>query len=113
MQVMERGEALMPAIVRRVYDGAVQTLERRVDGRRALCVFWSEDHAQSEMEAAGCSAADGWRAVERNHEELGLVFDILPSLELVCLEPCPEDERLWGIFEPTEFITFLEASLEE
>jgi hypothetical protein len=33
-----------------------------------------------------------------------------PGPELAYLEPCLEDESLWGVFEPTELVEILERS---
>ena len=44
---LERGPVMWPTIVRRVVPGALETMERRADGERALCVFWSGEHAYS------------------------------------------------------------------
>ncbi len=113
--VMEREPALRPTIVRRVADSGLETMNRTVDGQRALCVFWSIEHAEREMEANGFPATDGWRAIERDHQELAQVFDLLQLIAgpmLAVLEPCPEDEDMGGIFEPAELVDILERSLE-
>jgi len=115
-EVMEREPAMMPTIVRRAVPGAIETMNRRVDGQEAVCVFWSIEHAERDMEAGGFRPEDGWKAIERDHEELAQVFDLLQMMVgplLAVLEPCPEDAELWGIFEPAELVDMLERSLED
>jgi len=112
----EREPVMWPTIVRRVVPGAIQTMERRVDDQRALCVFWSVEHAEQGMREAGYSVEEGWKAIERDHEELARVFDLLAMIsgpQLMVLEPSPDDPDLGGVFEPAEFIAMLERSLED
>ncbi len=115
-EVMERDPAMMPTIVRRVNEGAIETMNRRVDGQEALCVFWSIEHATRDMEAGGFWPEDGWKAIERDHEELAQAFDLLETMVgplLAFLEPCPGAEELQGVFEPAELVDMLERSLPE
>ncbi len=114
--VMEQEPALMPTIVRRVHEGGLETINRRVDGQEAVCVFWSIEHAERDMEAGGFRPEDGWKAIERDHEELAQVFDLLQMMGgplLAVLEPCLGDEDLGGVFEPAELVDMLERSLED
>ncbi len=115
-EVMEREPAMMPTIVRRVNEGAIETMNRRVEGQETLCVFWGKEHAERDMEAGGFRPEDGWRAIERDHEELARVFEVLQAMAvgplLAFLEPCPEDESLGGVFEPAVLVDILEESLE-
>jgi hypothetical protein len=100
-------------IVRRVVPGAVQTMERLTDGERALCVFWSIEDAQRAMLEGGCPAEEGWKAIERVHEELRLVMDLLAMSsgpELIYLEQTPGAPDTSGIFEADVFIGMLEDS---
>ncbi len=101
---------MYPTIIRRVTDdGAIETINRKDDdGRSALCIFWSLEHARQAMEECGLSA--DWRAVERDHEQLAMVFELV-GVELAYLEPHPEDPELGGVFEPDEFIQMLEKSV--
>jgi hypothetical protein len=104
---------MRPTRVRRVVLGAVQTMERLADGERALCVFWSVEDAQRAMLEGGCPAEEGWKAIERDHEELRFVMDVLAATagpELIYLEPTPDAPDLSGIFEVDVFIGMLEES---
>lgn len=115
-EVMERDPAMMPTIVRRVVPGSIETMERRVDGERALCVFWSVEHAEQGMREAGYTPEEGWKAIERDHEELARACDLLRMAggpPLVFLEPGPEDEEMFGVFQPANFIAMLEMSLSD
>ena len=111
---LQREPRLWPTIVRRVVPGALQTMERLADGERALCVFWSLEHADRAMLEAGYTPDEGWRAITRDHEELSLVMDLLAQTagpELIYLEPPPGYPDLGGVFEPDVFIGMLEESL--
>jgi hypothetical protein len=111
---LEREPVMRPTIVRRTVPGALETMERLADGERALCVFWSIGHAERGMLEAGYTADEGWKAIERDHEELRLVFDVLAMTsgpKLVCLEPPPGHPDLCGFFEPEDFIGMLKESL--
>jgi hypothetical protein len=116
-EVLERDPAIMPTIVRRVREGAIETLNRRVDGQEALCVFWSIEHAERDMEAGGFWPEDGWKAIERDHEELAQAFGLLETINagplLAFLEPCPGAEELQGVFEPADLVDMLERHLLE
>ncbi len=103
---------MCPTIIRRVTDrGAIETINRKDDeGRSALCIFWSLEHARRTMEESGLSVDDYWRAIERDHEQLAMVFELI-DVELAYLEPHPEDPQLAGVFEPDEFIRLLEESV--
>ena len=112
---LERGPVMWPTIVRQVVPGGLQTMERRADGERALCVFWSREHAERAMLEAGNSPDEGWRAITRDHEELSLVMDLLAmtsGLRLIYLEPPPNYPDLCGVFEPEVFIGKLKDSLK-
>ncbi len=119
-EVMEREPAMMPTIVRRVHEGGLETMSRWTEGpgeQEALCVFWSIEHAERDMEAGGFRPEDGWKAIERDHEELAEAFRLLQMIVvgplLAYLEPCPEDEDLQGVFGPAELVDMLERSLED
>jgi hypothetical protein len=104
---------MRPTIVRRVVPGALQTMERRAEGERALCVFWSVEDAQRAMREAGFGPEEGWKAIERDHEQLRLVMDALATTSgprLIYLEPTPGARDLCGIFEADTFIGMLEES---
>jgi hypothetical protein len=105
-----------PTIVRRVHQGGLETMSRTFEGQEALCVFWSIEHAERDMDAGGFSPAEGWKAIERDHEELAQVFDLLRKIgrpSLVYLEPAPDAPELYGVFEPETFVGMLEASQDE
>jgi hypothetical protein len=112
---LEREPVMRPTIVRRVVPGALQKMERRVDGERALCVFWSLEHAERAMYEAGYTPDEGWKAIERDHEELALVFSLLAMTsgpKLAFVEPAPNDPDVGGVVvEPEDFIGLLEDSL--
>lgn len=111
---LERAPVMRPTIVRRVVPGALQTMERLADGERALCVFWSIGHAEEVMLEAGYTADEGWKAINRDHDQLALVFDLLAvssGPELVFLEPPPGHPDLGGVFEPEVFVGMLKDSL--
>ncbi len=116
-EVMEVDPPIMPTIVRRVHEGAIETLSRRIEGQEALCVFWSIEHAERDMEAGDFRPEDGWKAIARDHEELARVFEVLQVMaagpQLAYLEPCPEDESLQALLEPAELVDLLERSLED
>jgi len=118
-EVLELEPAIRPTIVRRVGEKGLETLNRRVGlaGQEALCVFWSIEHAERDMEAGGFRPEDGWKAIERDHKELALVFSLLETMVvgplLAYLEPCPEDEELQGVFESAELVEMLERSLAD
>lgn len=82
-EVMERDPLMTPTIVGRFVPGVLEVMERAVDGaggRMALCVFWSVEYARRDMYANGYYPEDSWRAIERDEEELLLVFDLLNEL---------------------------------
>ncbi len=117
--VMEREPlAMMPTIVRRVGPDGVQLMERVVENcpegpAKALCVFWSVEHARRTMYANGCYPEDGWGAIERDARELALVFDVLNQLEgelprFVYVEPAPGAPELRALMRPEDFIAMLE-----
>ncbi len=117
--VMEREPpAMMPTIVRRVGRQGIQLLERTIEGTpdgdvKALCVFWSLEHARRDMYANGCYPEDGWRAIERDHQELALVFELLNQLEgepprFAYVEPAPGAPDVWALLRPEELIAMLE-----
>ncbi len=121
VEVMEREPFMTPTIVRRVGEGGIQVLERLVEGTpdgdvvKALCVFWSVEHARRDMYANGCYPEDGWGAIGRDHEELALVFDVLSRLDggverLAFLEPCPGAPELSAVLWPAELIAMLKES---
>jgi len=106
---------MYPTIVRRVHEGAIETIERRYEGRPALCVWWSAEHAEEHMRE-NFPAGEGWKAIEQDHEELALVFGLLRDLgtmELVFLEPVPGHPDLGGLFEPDTFIALLNESEDD
>lgn len=115
-EVVELEPVMRPTIVRRVHRGGLETMNRRVEEQDALCVFWSIEHAERDMEAGGFRPEEGWRAIERDHEELARVFEVLQAMAvgpvLAFLEPCPEDDSLGGVFEPAVLVDILEESLE-
>ncbi|MDP8951050.1 MAG: hypothetical protein M3N18_02235 [Actinomycetota bacterium] len=122
--VMEREPpAMMPTIVRRVGREGIQLLERTIEGTpdgdvKALCVFWSLEHARRDMYANGCYPEDGWKAIERDAEELALVFDVLSQLEgetpvFVYIEPAPGMPDVWALLRPEEFFEMLEECRRE
>lgn len=120
--VAERDPAMMPTIVRRVGPEAIEVMERIVDGpdghQRALCVFWSVEHARRDMYANRCYPEDGWRAIERNREELALVFDLLSRFDvegphLVFIEPATGAPELSAVLDPREFLAMLETNAGE
>jgi len=116
-EVMELESAMMPTIVRRVHGDAIETMNRRAGDQELLCVFWSIEHAERDMEAGGFRPEDGWKAIERDDEELARAFDVLQEVVdkplLAYLEPCPEDESLCGVFEPAVLVDMLKRSLED
>ncbi|MDP8899627.1 MAG: hypothetical protein M3N33_00445 [Actinomycetota bacterium] len=115
--------AMMPTIVRRVHPNGVQLLERAVEGNpdgpaKALCVFWSLEHARREMYANGCYPEDGWKAIERDAEELVLVFDVLERLEgetprFVYVEPAPGAPECSLLMRPEAFIEALREGVAD
>ncbi len=112
-EVRERDPVMMPTIVRRAVPGAVEMMERRADDERALCVFWGVEDAEWAMLEAGYTPDEGWKAIERDHEELQLVMDLLAATSgprLIYLEPPPGGPNLCGVFEPDVFIGMLEDS---
>ncbi len=121
--VMEREPpAMMPTIVRRVGRQGIQLLERTIEGTpdgdvKALCVFWSLEHARRDMYANGCYPEDGWRAIERDHQELALVFELLKELEgrerLAYVEPAPGAPEVSALLRPEELIAMLEECRRE
>lgn len=122
-EVMERGPLMIPTIVRRVGEGGIQVLERLVEGTpdgdgRALCVFWSVEHARRDMYANGCYPEDGRKAIERDHEELVLVFDVLSQFDgggprLAYIEPAPGAPELCAVLRPEQLIAMLKESVGE
>jgi hypothetical protein len=110
---LQPNPVMWPTIVRRVVPGAVETMERQAEGERALCVFWSVEDAQRAMLEGGYTPEEGWKAIERDHEELRFVMDVLAATagpELIYLEPTPDAPDLSGIFEVDVFIGMLEES---
>lgn len=116
-EVMERGPAMTPTIVRRVVPGAIEVMDRKTaDGKLALCVFWSVEHARRDMYALGCYPEDGWKAVERNDEQLALLFDLFAMMgerRMVYVEPAPGAPELSALMEPADFIEMLRESPEK
>ncbi len=113
-EVMERDPAMMPTIVRCIHEGGIQIMDRAVDfpyGReRALCVFWSVEHARRDMYAKGCYPEDGWVALERDDEELEDLFEVLPQIggpTLAYVEPAPGAPELCALPRPAELIDML------
>lgn len=114
-EVMERDPAMMPTIVRRVSpEGSIETLERVIDlphgQEKALCVFWSIEHARRDMYAKGCHPEDGWRPIERDDQELELVFEMLAEFggaTLAYVEPAPGAPELCALLRPEELIALL------
>ena len=110
---LQPAPVMRPTIVRRVVPGGVETLERQMEDERALCVFWSLKDAQRAMLEAGCPPDAGWKAVERDHEQLRLAMDLLAKVSDVSsiyLEAPPNWPDLSGLFEPDAFIAMLEDS---
>ena len=113
-EVMERDPVMRPTIVRRVCAGGLEIMDRGVnfpDGReRALCVFWSIEHARREMYAHGCYPEDGWRAIERDDEELEDLFELLPQIggpTLAYIEPAPGAPELAALLQPKDLLEML------
>ncbi len=115
-EVMEREPLMMPTVVRRVHEGGLQVLQRTVestpegDVQQALCVYWSVEHARREMYAKGCHPEDGWKAIERDDEELELMFEVLAEIggpTLAYIEPAPGAPELSAVVDPAEFIDAL------
>ncbi len=116
--VMEREPLMTPTIVRRVAPDGVLLMERVVENcpegpAKAVCVFWSAEHARRVMYANGCYPEDGWRAIELAARDLALVFDWLNRLEgelprFVYVEPAPGAPELRALMRPEEFIAMLE-----
>lgn len=121
--VMEFEPAMMPTIVRRVGSGGLETLERIIDdgefvGERALCVFWSVEHAERDMYANGRHPEDGWKAIERDHEELAQVFEVLSYFDrgaprFAYVEPAPGTPELCALLEAADLIEMLRECAEE
>ena len=104
----------MPTIVRRVGVQGIEIMERAVDlpdGRAmAVCVFWSIEHARRDMYANGCYPEDGWKAIERDEEELEGLFDVLAELRgatLAYIEPAPGSPELSAVLRPADLIEML------
>jgi hypothetical protein len=122
-EVMEcEPPAMMPTIVRRVGKRGIQVLERTVEGTpdgemKALCVFWSLEHARRDMYANGGYPEDGWKVIERDAEELVGVFEVLKELEgmerLAYLEPAPGAPELSALLRPEDLIEMLEGCAGE
>lgn len=117
--VMEREPAMTPTIVRRVSpQGRLQVLEwvpGLPDGQqeRALCVFWSIEHARRDMYANSYYPEDVWKAIERDDEDLELAFEFLaevggPTLSYV--EPTPGAPELCPLLRPEELIAVLQEA---
>jgi hypothetical protein len=110
---LQPNPVMRPTIVRRVAQGAIETMERQAEGERALCVFWSIEDAERAMREAEYAPEEGWKAIERDHEQLRLVMDALATTSgprLIYLESAPDAPDLSGIFEPDAFIGMLEES---
>lgn len=121
-EVMERDPVMRPTIVRRVGPEALEVMERTVHGpdgqQKALCIFWSVEHARRDMYANGCYPEDGWKAIERDDEELALVFEVLNQFDaegphLVFIEPAPGAPELSAVLRPEEFIEMLQECATE
>ncbi len=101
---------MYPTIVRRVHEGRLELMERKIGGRGAMCVFWSASHAETVMHETGFVSEEGWKPVEQDIETLGLIFCTLPEVELTFIEKAPDDPALGGL--PMEKAALLDM-LEE
>ena len=113
-EVMERDPVMRPTIVRRIHEGGIEIMERTVDfpdgQERAVCVFWSIEHARRDMYANACYAEDGWVAIERDDEELESPFEALVEMRgaaLAYVEPAPGAPELAALLRPANLIAML------
>lgn len=110
----ELGPEFRPTVARRAAEGAIEILDRLTGtGERALCVFWSPEHARRDLYAMGCRPEDGWEGVEIGPDEAETVLEGLAAYNgtrWVYVEPAPGAPKLRALMRPGKFVAMLRES---
>jgi hypothetical protein len=111
VQLAERDPEFRPTIARRAHAGGLDVIDRTIgDLGKALCVFWSAEHARRDLYRLGGRPEEGWGFVEMDSEKLAILMAFLGELNgarFVYVEPAPGAPHLRGLFEADEFVEAL------
>lgn len=110
-ELAEREPEFRPTIARRVGADGIQVIDRTIGGAgKALCVFWSAEHARRDCYKLGGRPEDGWGFVETDADKLETLFDLLGEangMRWVHVEPAPGCSDLHALIPVGVFLEFL------
>jgi hypothetical protein len=108
---MEREPEFRPTIARRAHAGGLDFIDRTIgDQGKALCVFWSAEHARRDCYHLGGRPEDGWGFVEIDADGMAQILPLLRELgeaRWVYVEPAPGAPELQGLFEVDTFVSIM------